>query len=80
MSKTYGKSDIGGAAGWGACWSNVGKVHMEVEMSDLAEVLTNALSLDVRDRAALVERLLASLDELSAQEVERLLNYSSFRY
>lgn len=41
-------------------------------MSDLAEVLTDALSLGVRDRAALVERLLASLDELSEEEAERL--------
>lgn len=49
-------------------------------MSDLAEVLTDALSLGVRDRAALVERLLASLDELSEEEAERLLNSSSFRH
>lgn len=41
-------------------------------MSGLAEVLKNALSLDVHDRAALVERLLASLDELSEEEAERL--------
>ncbi len=41
-------------------------------MPDLAEVLRNALSLDVRDRAALAERLLASLEELSEEETERL--------
>jgi len=41
-------------------------------MSDLAEVLTTALSLDVHDRAALAERLLASLEELSEEEAERL--------
>lgn len=41
-------------------------------MSGLAEVLKNALSLDVHDRAALVERLLVSLDELSEEEAERL--------
>ena len=41
-------------------------------MSDLAEVLRHALSLDHRDRAALAERLLASLGELSKEEAERL--------
>ena len=41
-------------------------------MSDLAEVLRNALSLDVHDRAALAERLLASLEELTEEEAERL--------
>ena len=41
-------------------------------MSDPAELLRNALSLDVRDRATLAERLLASLEELSEEEAERL--------
>lgn len=41
-------------------------------MPNLAEILRNALSLDVHDRAALAERLLASLEELSEEEVERL--------
>lgn len=41
-------------------------------MPDLAEVLRTALSLDTRDRAALAERLLASLEELSEEEAERL--------
>lgn len=41
-------------------------------MPDLAEVLRNALSLDVHERAALAERLLASLDELTEEEAERL--------
>ena len=41
-------------------------------MPDLAEVLKNALSLDVDDRAALAERLLASLDDLGEQEADRL--------
>jgi putative addiction module component (TIGR02574 family) len=41
-------------------------------MPDLEEVLRNALSLGVRDRAALAERLLASLDELSEEEAEGL--------
>ncbi len=41
-------------------------------MPDLAEVLRNALSLGIHDRAALAERLLASLDELTEEEAERL--------
>jgi len=45
---------------------------VDVEMPDPAEVLKDALSLDVRDRAALAQRPLASLDELSEEEAERL--------
>ncbi len=41
-------------------------------MSNLDEALKHALSLDVRDRAALAERLLASLEELPEDEAERL--------
>ncbi len=41
-------------------------------MPSLAEVIKGAMSLDVRDRAALAEKLLASLDELSEEEAERL--------
>lgn len=41
-------------------------------MPDLQEVLRSALSLDVRERAALAEKLLASLEELSEDEAERL--------
>ncbi len=41
-------------------------------MADLAEVLRNALNLSVDDRAALADRLLASLDELDEEEAERL--------
>ena len=41
-------------------------------MANLAEVLGNALSLEVRDRAALAERLLASLEELTEEEASRL--------
>lgn len=41
-------------------------------MANLAEVLKNAMSLDVHDRAILAERLLASLEELSEEEAERL--------
>jgi putative addiction module component (TIGR02574 family) len=44
----------------------------EVNMSDLAEALRNALSLSVHDRAALAERLLASLEDLSEEEADRL--------
>ena len=45
---------------------------VEVKMSDPAEVFKNALSLDVHDRAALAQRLLGSLEELSEEEAERL--------
>ena len=41
-------------------------------MANLAEVLGNALSLEVRDRAALAEKLLASLEELTEEEADRL--------
>jgi putative addiction module component (TIGR02574 family) len=41
-------------------------------MPQLDEILKDALSLDVRDRAKLAERLLASLDTLSEEEAERL--------
>ena len=41
-------------------------------MSDPAEVFKSALSLDVHDRAALAQRLLASLEELSEEEADRL--------
>ena len=41
-------------------------------MSDPAEVFKNALKLEVHDRAALAKRLLASLEELSEEEAERL--------
>lgn len=45
---------------------------VEVKMSDPAEVFKNALSLDVHDRAALAQGLLASLEELSEEEAEHL--------
>jgi len=41
-------------------------------MAGLEEVLRKALALDIQDRARLAERLLASLDELSEEEAERL--------
>ncbi len=41
-------------------------------MPDLTEVFKNALSLDVQDRAALAQTLLASLEDLPEEEAERL--------
>jgi putative addiction module component (TIGR02574 family) len=41
-------------------------------MANLTEVIKGAMSLDVRDRAVLAEKLLASLDELSEAEADRL--------
>ena len=41
-------------------------------MPDVTEVLKSALSLNADDRAAVAERLLASLDDLDADEVARL--------
>ena len=41
-------------------------------MPELDEVLKDALSLDVRDRAKLAEKLLASLDTLSEEDADRL--------
>jgi putative addiction module component (TIGR02574 family) len=41
-------------------------------MPDLGEVPKSVLSLNLDDRAALAERLLASLDELDEEEAERL--------
>jgi putative addiction module component (TIGR02574 family) len=45
---------------------------VEVKMSNLADILKSAMNLDVHDRAALAERLLASLEELTDEETERL--------
>jgi putative addiction module component (TIGR02574 family) len=41
-------------------------------MPDVAEVLKNALSLSVDDRAAVAEKLLASLDDLGEEEADQL--------
>jgi putative addiction module component (TIGR02574 family) len=41
-------------------------------MPDLGEILKGALSLKLDDRAALAEKLLASLDELDEEEADRL--------
>ena len=45
---------------------------MEVNMANLGEILKSALSLEVRDRATLAERLLASLEEITEEEAEQL--------
>ena len=39
-------------------------------MANLAEVIKRAMSVDVRERAALAEKLLASLDESSEAEAD----------
>jgi putative addiction module component (TIGR02574 family) len=41
-------------------------------MTKLARILGDALSLEVGERAALAERLLASLEELTEEEADRL--------
>lgn len=41
-------------------------------MPDLTEVLKSALSLNPDDRAAVAEKLLASLDDLDAEQSDRL--------
>jgi putative addiction module component (TIGR02574 family) len=41
-------------------------------MAEPAEIFSAALSLDVRDRAALAQTLLASLDELNEEEAQHL--------
>jgi putative addiction module component (TIGR02574 family) len=41
-------------------------------MRSLPEVLKEALILDVQDRAALAQELLASLDEVAPEDAERL--------
>jgi putative addiction module component (TIGR02574 family) len=51
---------------------DVDTINREIEMPDLTEVLKTALALEIRDRAALAERLLASLDELNEEEADFL--------
>jgi len=41
-------------------------------MPDLGEILKSALSLNADDRAAVAEKLLASLDDLDEEEANRL--------
>ena len=41
-------------------------------MATVDDILRTALTLDVRDRATLAEKLLASLDTLSEDEADRL--------
>jgi putative addiction module component (TIGR02574 family) len=45
---------------------------MNDTMPDAAQILKDALNLPVKDRAALADKLLASLDDLSEEEAERL--------
>jgi putative addiction module component (TIGR02574 family) len=45
---------------------------MEGTMPDPTEVFDRALSLDIRDRAALAQQLLASLEDLTSEESDRL--------
>jgi len=49
-----------------------GKTQGRNDRADLAEVLKSALDLKVEDRAALAERLLSSLEELSPDEADRV--------
>ena len=41
-------------------------------MPNISVILKNAMSLDVHDRATLAEKLLASLEQLSDKEAERI--------
>ncbi len=54
-------------------------IGQEVRMKDIMDILRTALDLDVRDRAALAERLLASLDDLSEEEAETLWTVEAAR-
>ena len=48
-------------------------------MANYSEVLRSALSLNADDRAALAERLLASLDDLEEEEANRLWTEEAVR-
>ncbi len=48
-------------------------------MKKMMDILRTALDLDVRDRAALAERLLASLDDLTEEEAEALWTVEAAR-
>ena len=45
---------------------------MKMEESKIEELLRDALKLEARERALLAERLLASLDEFTEDEADRL--------
>jgi putative addiction module component (TIGR02574 family) len=47
-------------------------ISVKTTMADPADIFKEALNLDVHNRAALAEKLLASLDELSEAEAEVL--------
>jgi len=48
-------------------------------MKKMTDILRTALDLNVRDRAALAEKLLASLDELTEEEAEALWTVEAAR-
>lgn len=48
------------------------RIDREDDMTNLSDVIKGAMSLDIRDRAVLAEKLLASLEELSEDEADRL--------
>jgi putative addiction module component (TIGR02574 family) len=54
-----------------ACSSRINRVE-EIPMADLEELLSTAMRLSVDKRAALAERLLASLDDLDEAESDRI--------
>jgi hypothetical protein len=47
-------------------------MEREVRMPELTDLLKSALTLDVDDRGALADKLLASVDDLTEEEAERL--------
>ena len=51
----------------------------EANVANYSDVLRSALSLSADDRAALAERLLASLDDLEAEEADRLWTEEAIR-
>jgi putative addiction module component (TIGR02574 family) len=56
------------------CYTFVGPISsgLEAKMPNISVVLKNAMNLSIQDRAALAEKLLASLEQLSEKEAERL--------
>ena len=56
------------------CYTSAGANTRKLgaKMPNISAVLKNAMNLDVHDRAALAEKLLASLEQLSDKEAELL--------
>lgn len=54
------------------CYTSVGVISRKLgaKMPNISIIFKNAMSLDVHDRAALAEKLLASLEQLSDTEAE----------